>query len=150
MCCFFFQVKLLPSQNTVSTPTKTITLQQAQEMGLITTTKVLPQAQSTPKHTMVLNKSGSKTIKIVPQLSPTQIMGQKAIASNQLKSPTKILPATQVTSASKVPQRIIFKSATGTGHTILPSAQIIQVAGTQGINTGQLHQINIPGKGVSI
>ncbi|XP_063904049.1 protein lin-54 homolog isoform X2 [Zophobas morio] len=143
------QVKLLPSQTTLPSPTKTITLQQAQEMGLITTTKMLPQAQSTPKHTVVLNKASAapKTIKIVPQVAPAQFVGQKTVAVSQIKSPTKILPATQTTSTSKVPQRIFFKSA-ATGTTILPSAQIIQVAGTQALSTGQLHQINIPGKGM--
>ncbi|XP_044252971.1 protein lin-54 homolog isoform X2 [Tribolium madens] len=139
------QVKLMPSQATLPSPAKTITLQQAQEMGLIATTKVLPQATSTPKHTVVLNKPGPKAIKIVPQMAPTQLLGQKTVVS-QIKSPTKILPATQTTTG-KVPQRIIFKSA-GTGHTILSSPQIIQVAGTQALSTGQLHQINIPGKGM--
>jgi hypothetical protein len=140
------QVKLLPSQTTLPSPTKTITLQQAQEMGLITT-KVLPQAQSTPKHAVMLNKAGPKAIKIVPQVAPAQLLGQKTVAVSQIKSPTKILPATQTTSTSKVPQRIVFKTS-GTGHTILPSAQIIQVAGTQALSTGQLHPINIPGKGM--
>nr|XP_974962.1 PREDICTED: protein lin-54 homolog isoform X1 [Tribolium castaneum] len=139
------QVKLMPGQTTLPSPAKTITLQQAQEMGLITTTKVLPQATSTPKRTMVLNNPGTKAIKIVPQVAPGQLLGQKTVVS-QIKSPTKILPATQAT-GGKVPQRIIFKSS-GTGHTILSSPQIIQVAGTQALSTGQLHQINIPGKGM--
>lgn len=132
---------------TLPTPTKTITLQQAQEMGLISTNaKIIssPQAQSTPKHTLVLNKS--KAIKLVPQPMISSLGGQKS--QIQIKSPTKILPATSTTSTGKAPQRFIFKSSAG-GHTILPSAQIIQVAGGQALNTGQLHQINIPGKGVS-
>lgn len=72
-------------------------------------------------------------------------LGNKTIS---LKSPTKILPATSLTT-SKAQQRIIFKSTTG-GQTVLPPGQIIQLTGNQSINSGQLHQINIPGKGVSI
>lgn len=64
----------------------------------------------------------------------------------QIKSPTKILPAPQTTSANKVAQRIILKPA-NTGQQVL-SSQIIQMP--QPIGSGQLHQINIPGKGVSI
>lgn len=50
-------------------PTKTITLQQAQEMGLITTmTKFVPQT-ATGKHALLLNKAQTKAIKIIPQVS---------------------------------------------------------------------------------
>lgn len=56
----------------------------------------------------------------------------------QVKSPTKILPAPQVNSTVKLPQRLILKPSTG--------SQIIQVP--QPIASGQLHQINIPGKGM--
>lgn len=141
------QVKLMQGQTTLPSPAKTITLQQAQEMGLITT-KVIPQITPIPRHAVVLNKTGQKQVKLAPNITPTQSLGQKTVTMGQIKSPTKILPATQ-SSSGKVPQRIIFKSA-GTGHTILSSPQIIQVAGTQALSTGQLHQINIPGKGVSL
>lgn len=60
----------------------------------------------------------------------------------QVKSPTKILPAQKGT------QHIVYKKPT-TAQSLLPQAQVIQVAGAQTLNTGQLHQINIPGKGVS-
>lgn len=139
-------VKLIQTSTvqTMPSPTKTITLQQAQEMGLLTNAKILPQAQSTPK---LVTKSQQKTIKLVPQVSPLVSGGAKTITVNQIKSPTKILPATTASSSPKTPQRIIFKT-TGSNQTIIPSGQIIQVAGTQTLNTNQVHQINIPGKGV--
>lgn len=61
------QIKLVQNQSNVTlpNPTKTITLQQAQEMGLITT-KLVPQTSG--KHAVVLNKTQAKTIKIVPQV----------------------------------------------------------------------------------
>lgn len=148
------QLKLLQAQGgsiTVPSPTKTITLQQAQEMGLLSSAKLVPQAQSTPKQTVLLSKNPQKTIKIVPQVTPAQIVttvaNTKTISLNAIKSPTKILPAASST-ITKGPQRIIFKTA-GSNQTILPSGQLIQVSGSQAINSGQLHQINIPGKGVS-
>lgn len=66
----------------------------------------------------------------------------------QIKSPTKILPAPQAATVatSKGPQRIIIKPSTGP---VLGSSQLLQVSGAQPLGTtGQLHQINIPGKGV--
>ncbi|KAL3274316.1 hypothetical protein HHI36_015719 [Cryptolaemus montrouzieri] len=144
-------VKLVssPSGLTQIGPTKTITLQQAQEMGLLTNAKFVPQAQTTPKTTtLLLNKGGTKTLKLVPQVAGqshqivTSMGGtMKAITLNQVKSPTKILPA------QKIPQHIVYKKASA-GQSILPQGQVIQVAGGQTLNTGQLHQINIPGKGV--
>lgn len=54
------------------------------------------------------------------------------------KSPTKILPAPQVNATNKISQRLIIKPTT--------TSQLIQVP--QSIGSTQLHQINIPGKGV--
>lgn len=71
-------VKLLQSAaggGTLSNPpTKTISLQQAQEMGLITTmTKFVSQggggSGGKQQHTLLLNKPPAKAIKIVPQVS---------------------------------------------------------------------------------
>ncbi|KAF2899459.1 hypothetical protein ILUMI_06720 [Ignelater luminosus] len=111
-------------------PAKTITLAQAQQIGLLTSAKLVPQV--TPKH-IVVNKTQNKAIKIVPQT----------------KTHTKILPAPQVSAANKVAQaqRIILKQ-TNANSSIVTPGQIIQVAGNQPLLTGQLHQINIPGKGV--
>lgn len=147
-------IKLIQAPSNVavaSSATKTITLQQAQEMGLVVNkTKLISQAQPVPKQTVLL-KNPTKTVKFVPQVSPQLVTGVsgnvKNVALSAVKSPTKILPAGAV-SVNKA-QRIIFKAA-GPNQTILPAGQLIQVSGSQALNTGQLHQINIPGKGVSV
>lgn len=64
-----------------------------------------------------------------------------------MRSPAKILPAPQ-SSTSKVPQRILLKS--NSNPTLIAPNQLIQVAGSQPITAGQIHQINIPGKGVGL
>ncbi|KAJ8932690.1 hypothetical protein NQ318_000606 [Aromia moschata] len=147
------QIKIVQAQSgniTIPSPTKTITLQQAQEMGLLSNAKFVPQGQTTTKQTVLLSKNPQKTIKIVPQVAPTQLVTSmattKTVSLNTIKSPAKILPAASGT-INKGPQRIIFKT-TGGNQAILPSGQLIQVAGSQTLNTGQLHQINIPGKGM--
>ncbi|XP_076250328.1 protein lin-54 homolog isoform X2 [Rhynchophorus ferrugineus] len=126
---------------------KAITLQQAQEMGLISNPKVIQTTgqQTGSKKTLLINKNPTKTIKFVQQSSTTPLSptNSKTISITQLKSPTKILPATNI-SAAKGPQRFILK---GSGGQILPAGQLIQVAGTQGITGNQIHQINVPGKG---
>ncbi|XP_056633113.1 protein lin-54 homolog [Diorhabda sublineata] len=136
--------------NVLQTPTKTLTLQQAQEMGLLTNAKITQPSQSSGKQTVLLTKNPQKSIKIIPQVSSQQIIttgvGTKTVTLNQLKVPTKILPAGS-NSTNKSTQRIIFKSASG-NQTILPQAQILQVSAAQTLNTGQLHQINIPGRGM--
>lgn len=147
-------IKLIQAPSNVavaSSATKTITLQQAQEMGLVVNkAKLISQAQNIPKQTVLLKNPTTKTVKFVPQVSPqlvTSISGNvKNVALSAVKSPAKILPAGAV-SVNKG-QRIIFKTA-GPNQTILPAGQLIQVSGSQALNTGQLHQINIPGKGVS-
>lgn len=63
-----------------------------------------------------------------------------------MKTPTKILPAPQGSETTKVAQRIFLKPANTTP--LLTSSQLIQVTGAQTIQSGQVHQINIPGKGV--
>lgn len=65
-------VKLVQSTGNVATlpnPTKTISLQQAQEMGLITTMPKFVSQTAGGKHTLLLNKAPSKAIKILPQVS---------------------------------------------------------------------------------
>ncbi|KAG5894475.1 hypothetical protein JTB14_032503 [Gonioctena quinquepunctata] len=147
------QLKLLQTQGgniAMTTATKTLTLQQAQEMGLLANTKLIQQGQPASKQTVLLSKNPQKTIKLVPQVSAAQLLtvgsNTKTLALNTVKAPTKILPANSL-ATSKVPQKIIFKT-TGSNQGILPQGQIIQVAGSQALNTGQLHQINIPGRGM--
>lgn len=60
-----------------------------------------------------------------------------------MKPPTKILPAPQTNDANKTPQRIFLKPANATP--LIAASQLIHVTGGQ---AGQVHQINIPGKGV--
>ncbi|KAI4457172.1 tesmin/tso1-related [Holotrichia oblita] len=120
------QVKIVnPGSSAITAPTKTITLAQAQQMGLLQSAKIVSQ-NSTSKQAILLNKAQPKSIKLV-------------------RSPTKILPAPQTTTA-KVPQRILLKS--NSNPTLIAPNQLIQVAGGQPITAGQIHQINIPGKGV--
>lgn len=128
------QMKLLQNSSTILTSgTKTLTLQQAQSMGYIPAgTKFVQQTTGNKQQTFLVNKSNQKSIKIVPQ-----------------KSPTKILPAplTSNTGTTKGPQRILLKPTNSTP--ILGTSQLIQVSGAQPIGTtGQLHQISIPGKGI--
>ncbi|KAJ8978989.1 hypothetical protein NQ317_015705 [Molorchus minor] len=143
------QVKIVQAQGsniTMPSPTKTITLQQAQEMGILSNAKVVPEGQVSAKPTVLLSKNPQKTIKIVPTQLVSTMTNTKTISLNAIKSPTKILPAASGT-VNKGSQRIIFK-ATGTNQTIIPTGQLIQVAASQALSTGQLHQINIPGKGM--
>lgn len=140
-------VQASPGSITMPGPTKTITLQQAQEMGLLSNAKIIQQSQAAPKQTVLLAKNSQKAIKLVPQVSAPQLannVGTKTVTLNAIKSPTKILPATTI---PKGTQRIILKPA-GTNQ-IIPSAQLIQVSGAQALGAGQFHQISIPGKGVS-
>lgn len=122
------QVKLIQSSSVLSGTTKTMTLSQAHQMGYLTGAKV---AAGSTKQTFVVNKPQGKSIKLVPQ-----------------KSPTKILPAPQGGTSVKLPQRIFLKPSNTSP--IVGTSQLIQVAsGTQTLGSpGQLHQINIPGKGV--
>ncbi|KAK5641328.1 hypothetical protein RI129_009875 [Pyrocoelia pectoralis] len=116
-------------QNVLQSPAKTITLAQAQQIGLLTGTKIIPQVAG--KQAIMVNKSQAKAIKILPQG----------------KTHAKILPAPQTTSATKIGQRIILKQA-NSNTPIITSGQVIQVTGSQPLLSGQLHQINIPGKGI--
>ncbi|KAK9739358.1 Tesmin/TSO1-like CXC domain, cysteine-rich domain [Popillia japonica] len=120
------QMKIVnPGSSAITAPTKTITLAQAQQMGLLQSAKIVSQ-NNTSKQAILLNKAQPKSIKLV-------------------RSPTKILPAPQTTT-TKVPQRILVKS--NSNPTLIAPNQLIQVAGGQPITAGQIHQINIPGKGV--
>lgn len=148
------QIKLVSASNSnSSSTTKTITFQQAQEMGLLGNAKIIQSSvQQVPsKRTVLVNKAQPKTIKLMSQGGTTQVVNSvgniKTIALSQVKAPTKILPAA-VSGISNVkgPQRIILKSSNG--NQVLPAGQLIQVAGTQGLANGQIHQINVPGKGV--
>ncbi|KAK4874214.1 hypothetical protein RN001_013574 [Aquatica leii] len=124
------ETQVKSNQSTVlQSPAKTITLAQAQQIGLLTGAKLVPQVGA--KQAIVVNKSQAKAIKILPQG----------------KTHTKILPAPQTTATTKMGQRIILKQANSNSSLMTPG-QIIQVTGSQPLLTGQLHQISIPGKGI--
>lgn len=135
------QIKLVSSiaANTLGTTAKTITLAQAQQMGLLTSSKVQQIVPQSPTKTTTVNKTiQGKTIKVVPNV----------------KSPTKILPAPvqgQKVQTTKGAQRVIIRQGTQIkGGTIVGSGmnQVIRIPASQTINPGQIHQVNIPGKGV--
>lgn len=153
------QIKLVQSANAtgMSPPvqSKTITLQQAHDMGLLGNAKIIPGGIQpiTTKRTVLMNKTQPKTIKLVPQSAASQLLNAtnsvKTISLGQIKSATKISPGTTTSVAgTKGGQRIIFKNAGG--NQLLPAGQLIHMTGTQGIANGQIHQINVPGKGVRI
>ncbi|KAL1497636.1 hypothetical protein ABEB36_008561 [Hypothenemus hampei] len=143
------QIKLIQSSGSTtvaSVPNKTLTLQQAQEMGLFGNAKIIQSGrvqQVSGKRTVLINKAQPKAIKLVQQTAANQ-GNIKTISLGQIKSPTKILPAGVL--GVKGTQKIIFKSSNG--NQVLPAGQLIQVAGSQGLANGQIHQINVPGKGV--
>lgn len=70
-----------------------------------------------------------------------------------MKSPTKILPAPvqgQKIQVPKAPQRVIIRQGQGKGGTLVSGGvnQFIRIPTSQALASGQIHQINVPGKGV--
>ncbi|KAG7208611.1 hypothetical protein KM043_014819 [Ampulex compressa] len=151
------------SQN-ITSPTKTITLAQAQQMGLLPTNKVQHILPSSPQ------KQGIFVNKLV-QPSTTQTSKMTIVPSSAVKSPTKILPAptlnTQVkastisnqqstftssnkSSVQQSPQKVIIRQSSLKPGTVLGSGQVIRIPANQNIVTGpnQVHQIQMPGRQV--
>ncbi|KAM0736654.1 Protein lin-54-like protein [Formica fusca] len=145
----------------ITSPTKTITLAQAQQMGILSTNKVqhiLPS--SSQKQGMILNK--------LLQSSTSQQSKVTIVPTNTAKSmPTKILPApitsiqakssnqqsTFISSKSSVqqsPQKVIIRQSSLKPGTVLGSGQVIRIPANQNIVTGsnQVHQIQMPGRQV--
>ncbi|XP_046406605.1 protein lin-54 homolog isoform X1 [Ischnura elegans] len=168
------QVKILGSgQSGVTTllasPTKAITLAQAQQMGLLSPGKV---QQILPRTTM---KQG-----VTSQMNSTQAKSPTKIAvvpATVVKSPTKILPApsgsnsgaaTTVSApttprlphppSSPGPHRLVIRPAApsiqaneaSTGHAVSsPTGQMIRIPATQNVVTtasSNVHQIQMPGR----
>ncbi|XP_076249052.1 protein lin-54 homolog isoform X2 [Calliopsis andreniformis] len=149
------------SQDT--SPTKTITLAQAQQMGLLPTNKVQHILPSSPqKQGIIVNK--------LVQSSSAQSSKMTLVPSSAMKSPTKILPAplnTQVktstlsnqqstfsssnkSSIQQSPQKVIIRQSSLKPGTVLGSGQVIRIPANQNIVTGsnQVHQIQMPGRQV--
>ncbi|CAL7951706.1 unnamed protein product [Xylocopa violacea] len=151
------------SNQDVTNAAKTITLAQAQQMGLLPTNKVQHILPSSPqKQGIIVNK--------LMQSSSAQPSKMTIVPSNTIKSPTKILPApmnTQVkpstisnqqstfTSSNKSsiqqsPQKVIIRQSSLKPGTVLGSGQVIRIPANQNIVTGsnQVHQIQMPGRQV--
>ncbi|XP_076754730.1 uncharacterized protein LOC143425648 isoform X2 [Xylocopa sonorina] len=151
------------SNQDVTNAAKTITLAQAQQMGLLSTNKVQHILPSSPqKQGIIVNK--------LMQSSSSQTPKMTIVPSNTIKSPTKILPApmnTQVktttisnqqstfTSSNKSsiqqsPQKVIIRQSSLKPGTVLGSGQVIRIPANQNIVTGsnQVHQIQMPGRQV--
>ncbi|XP_071453425.1 protein lin-54 homolog [Hetaerina americana] len=170
------QVKILGGGQTgvttlLASPTKAITLAQAQQMGLLTPGKVqqiLPR--TTVKQGVVVNRMNSTQAK-----PPTKIA---VVPATVVKSPTKILPAPSGSSSggataaatataptprlphpsSPGPHRLVIRQAAPSiqGHessTVLttssPTGQMIRIPATQNVVTttsSNVHQIQVPGR----
>lgn len=152
------------SSQDVTSPTKTITLAQAQQMGLLSTNKVQHILPSSPqKQGIIVNK--------LVQSSNTQASKMTIVPSSTIKSPTKILPAPSLSSQVKTstisnqqsafsssnkssfqqsPQKVIIRQSSLKPGTVLGSGQVIRIPANQNIVTGsnQVHQIQMPGRQV--
>ncbi|XP_031841529.1 protein lin-54 homolog isoform X1 [Nomia melanderi] len=152
------------SSQDITSPTKTITLAQAQQMGLLSTNKVQHILPSSPqKQGIIVNK--------LVQSSSTQPSKVTIVPSSTIKSPTKILPAPTLGSQIKTsaisnqqstfssnnkpsvqqsPQKVIIRQSSLKPGTVLGSGQVIRIPANQNIVTGsnQVHQIQMPGRQV--
>lgn len=157
------------SSQDVTSPTKTITLAQAQQMGLLSTNKVPHILPSSPQKQVSIKKKGIIVNKLV-QSSSSQPSKMTIVPSNTIKSPTKILPAptvnTQIKSSTisnqqsfsssnkssvqQSPQKVIIRQSSLKPGTVLGSGQVIRIPANQNIVTGsnQVHQIQMPGRQV--
>ncbi|CAL7951707.1 unnamed protein product [Xylocopa violacea] len=157
------------SNQDVTNAAKTITLAQAQQMGLLPTNKVQHILPSSPQKQVSIKKKGIIVNKLM-QSSSAQPSKMTIVPSNTIKSPTKILPApmnTQVkpstisnqqstfTSSNKSsiqqsPQKVIIRQSSLKPGTVLGSGQVIRIPANQNIVTGsnQVHQIQMPGRQV--
>ncbi|XP_021922327.1 protein lin-54 homolog isoform X3 [Zootermopsis nevadensis] len=154
----------------LGSPTKAITLAQAQQMGLLSPTKLQQILPSSPtKQSIIVNKLMSSPVK-----SPAKITMMPASAV--VKSPTKILPApvsgvTQLKSAVSIasavggiggtvsttvkpllsPQKVIIRQGALKSGTVLTSSsgtgQVIRIPATQNVvgTSGSIAQLQMPG-----
>lgn len=144
------------SSQSISNPTKTITLAQAQQMGLLGPSKVqhiLPTS-TTQKQGIIVNK-------LMPSSGSSSKM---TIVSNSIKSPAKILPAptmqTKTISSSptlvskgnvqhQTAQKVIIRQSSLKPGAVLGGGQVIRIPANQNIVTSnQVHQIQMPGRQV--
>lgn len=134
----------------ISSSTKTITLAQAQQMGLMPPGKVQHILPS-PQQKGIVNKV-IQTSSQPPKLT--------LIPTSSMKTPAKILPAptTQARSSQFVnskpgtpqnSQKVIIRQSALKPGSVVSSGQIIRIPANQNIVTSnQLHQIQVPGRQV--
>ncbi|XP_032662655.1 protein lin-54 homolog isoform X4 [Odontomachus brunneus] len=151
------------SSSNYTSPTKTITLAQAHQIGIISNKvqHILPS--SSQKQGMILNKllqsstSQPSKVTIVPTSSttksPTKILPAPAASIQAKSSTTTNQPSTIISSKSSTqqnPQKVIIRQSSLKPGTVLGSGQVIRIPASQNIVTGsnQVHQIQMPGRQV--
>uniref|UniRef100_A0A1B6DQ28 CRC domain-containing protein n=1 Tax=Clastoptera arizonana TaxID=38151 RepID=A0A1B6DQ28_9HEMI len=131
----------------VSTPKKTITLAQARQMGLQLPEKLQQILPSNAQKNLVLNKGiinqTQKTVTVVK--SPTKILPLPT--TSQLHT---IAPLPTLNTTSSVPQKFFIQqgSTFKTGTFTPTPGQVFRIPSAQGPGSGQIHQIQLPGKQV--
>ncbi|XP_076298936.1 protein lin-54 homolog isoform X2 [Lasioglossum baleicum] len=152
------------SNQDIISPTKTITLAQAQQMGLLSTNKVQHILPSTPqKQGIIVNKlmqSSSaqpskvtivprSTIKYPTKILPAPTLGSQVKAS-AISSQQSAFPSANKSSVQQSPQKVIIRQSSLKPGTVLGSGQVIRIPANQNIMTGsnQVHQIQMPGRQV--
>ncbi|KOC67673.1 Protein lin-54 like protein [Habropoda laboriosa] len=125
------------SSQDVTSPTKTITLAQAQQMGLLSTNKVQHILPSSPQKQVSIKKKVTPTVNT--QVKTTTISNQQSTFSSSNKS-----------SVQPSPQKVIIRQSSLKPGTVLGSGQVIRIPANQNIVTGsnQVHQIQMPGRQV--
>ncbi|XP_014206996.1 protein lin-54 homolog [Copidosoma floridanum] len=135
--------------NVQNSPTKTITLAQAQQMGLLPAGKVQQILPSTQKQTGIL---------VNKLVQSTTAQPAKFIISNSTtKSPAKILPAPSTSGHSKLSfnktlqqnsQKVIIKQNSLKQGVVPNSNSIIRIPANQALNSNQVYQLQVPGEQV--
>ncbi|XP_044739121.1 protein lin-54 homolog [Chrysoperla carnea] len=129
-----------PGSTSMGNPSKTISLSQAQEMGLLTSTQVQQLLPHTVGNKIIINKSG--------QTKPTTQLVKVATSQFQ-KSPTKILPAPKFVQKPGGQQKVLIKQGNQLKTGIINTGQqVLRIPASQLNSSGQIHQINLPGQGV--
>ncbi|XP_024937498.1 protein lin-54 homolog isoform X2 [Cephus cinctus] len=154
------------SGQSITSPPKTITLAQAQQMCLLSSSKVQHILPSSPQKQqgIIVNKLLHSSTGQTPKMT--------IVPNSVVKSPTKILPAPSMTTQVKPSlitnsqsatftagnkatgqqsqQKVIIRQSSLKPGTVLGSGQVIRIPANQNIVTGsnQVHQIQVPGRQV--
>ncbi|XP_012268042.2 protein lin-54 homolog [Athalia rosae] len=154
------------ANQSIPSPTKTITFAQAQQMGLLSSGKLQQILPSSPhkQQGIIVNKLITST-----SAQPSKMA---ILPGTTVKSPTKILPApTSMTSQAKSsvmsnsqtatftsagktmqqsPQKVIIRQSSLKPGTVLGGSQVIRIPANQNLvsSSNQVHQIQMPGRQV--